>query len=308
MTFQDVETARERYHQKTKKYWKIIGIILLVVLIIAVVAQILSPSRQFLPFLLFPAFFVLVIGAIIISFATSKDALAYRRAYKAYFVEQNLKTTFTDLAYNHADGLSRELIRSTGMINTGDCYSSNDLTVARYKDVKFLQADSHIEVEHTDSDGDTYYSTIFKGRIMIYEFPKKFNFKLEIIGNRFAAYRLPPKNPTTGRKMSKISTESTEFNHSFRVYGEDGFEAFYILDPAFMVKIQTIAERYKYSILFGFLDNRLIIALNDGKDSFEPPRANKPIDEHAEMAKIQGDIKVITDFVDQLSLDRKLFK
>lgn len=52
----------------------------------------------------------------------------------------------------------------------------------------------------------------------------------------------------------------------------------------------------------------LIIALNDGKDSFEPPKASKPIDERAELAKIHADIKIITDFVNQLSLDRKLFK
>jgi len=307
MTFQDVEAARERYYQKTKKGWQIIGGIILVILIIAILIQIINPSRIFLPFFIFPAFFVLVFGIIIMTFTTSKDALLYRKAYKAYFVEQNLRNTFTNLAYDHTKGLSRELIRSTGMINTGDRYSSNDLTVASYKDVKFLQADAHIEEEYTDSDGDTHYSTIFKGRIMIYEFPKKFNFKLEIIGKAFHAYHVPGKS-TSGRKMAKINTESTEFNRSFRIYGEDGFEAFYILDPAFIVKIQDIAERYKYNLLFGFLENRLIIALNDGKDSFEPPRANKPIDERAEMARVHTDIKVITDFVDQLSLDRKLFK
>ena len=167
---------------------------------------------------------------------------------------------------------------------------------------------SAIEEEHTDSDGDTYYVTIFRGRFMVFEFPKKFIFKLELIGKRFGAYSIPGKNQQTGRKMQKISTESGEFNSAFRIFGEDGFEAFYILDPAFMVKILNISEQHKNKVLLGFYDNKLLIGLNDGKDSFEPPKASQPINEVEETKKVSTDIKTITDFVDQLSLHRKLFK
>ena len=143
---------------------------------------------------------------------------------------------------------------------------------------------------------------------MIFEFPKKFNFKLELVGRHFYAYSVPGKNPTTGRKMTKINTESDEFNKTFKILGEDGFEAYYLLDPAIMVKIQDIAAHYKNSLLLGFIDNKLLIALNDGKDSFEPPKASQPIDKQAETQKVNEGIKVITDFVDNLNLDRKLFK
>lgn len=314
MTFQDVETARETYHQKTKKGWLIIaGItgVLLIVAIIFLLPKLLKNPGFWALETIMPSFvlvfFILVVGAIAISFATRKEAAAYRKAYKAYFVEQNLKNTFTDLRYSHENGLEENILDATGMINTGDRYSSNDLTIAKYKDVQFTQADAHIEVEHTDSDGNTTYITIFKGRFMIFEFPKKFNFKLELIGH-FGAASIPGKNQSTGRKMAKISTESTDFNHLFKIYAEDGFEAFYILDPAFMAKIEDISNRYKNRVLFGFINNQLLIGLSDGKDSFEPPKASKPIDEQAEMAKIRADIKVITDFVDSLSLDRKIFK
>ena len=135
---------------------------------------------------------------------------------------------------------------------------------------------------------------------MVFQFPKKFNFKLELIGKKFHAYRVPGKDHETGRKMTKISTESSDFNRNFRIYGQDGFESFYLLDPAMIAKIEAIAERYGYRLLLGFLDNTLLVALNDGKDSFEPPRASKPLDEAAEMTKISTDIKVITDFIDVL--------
>jgi hypothetical protein len=68
-----------------------------------------------------------------------------------------------------------------------------------------------------------------------------------------------------------------------------------------------IATKHKKRVLFAFFENRLIVGLDDGKDSFEPPFAMKQIDEAKEIAKISNDIKIITDFVDQLSLDRKLF-
>ena len=310
MDFIDVESARQKYNDKTKKYWRVAWIILAIIVLFAVLFVIISGKISLFSIMptIMMLFMGLVISAVIISLLTSKDAALYRKTYKAYFVEKNLQQTFTNLQYNHDAGIGKEVLKNTGMVNTGDRYSSNDLTIAKYRDVSFMQADAHIEEEHTDSDGDTTYVTIFRGRFMIFEFPKKFNFRLEVVGKGFGAYRIFGKDANTGRKASKISTESTDFNKSFRIFGDDGFEAYYILDPAFMEKIQAIGERYKYRLMFGFLNNQLIVGLNDGKDSFEPPAARKPLDEQVELKKISDDIHVITDFVDKLSLDRKLFK
>lgn len=310
MNFKDVEKAREEYRKKYQKTFIISTIIAMAVTSIpGVIMQIhLAKGIVGLLSIFFFILFSLVLGIIISTIVSRNQAKAYQKAYKAYFVEKILKETFTDLEYSHDKGVSREYIRATEMINTGDSYSSNDLTIAHYKNVKFLQSDAHIQVRETDSDGDTHYVTIFRGRFMVFEFPKKFNFKLELIGNRFSAARIPGKDSKTGRKMTKKSTESGEFNGAFRIYGQDDFESFYILDPAFMVKIMNIAGRYNNRLLLGFYDNKLLVALNDGKDSFEPPKFTKPIDEKAEFAKIQADIQVVMDFVDQLSLDHKLFQ
>ena len=308
MKFEEVEQARITYHEKSKKYWSRVGIIVGTIFAVSLITVLIQKSFFLLMLPFFFTFFALVIGAVVISFLTSKDALAYQKAYKSYFVEKNLQTVFTNLEYAHGKGLSKDYLKATNMVNTGDRFSSNDFTKGHYKDVLFVQSDVHIEEEHTDSDGNTTYVTIFRGRFMVFEFPKKFSFKLELIGKRFGAYSIPGKNQQTGRKMQKISTESGEFNSAFRIFGEDGFEAFYILDPAFMVKILNISEQHKNRVLLGFYDNKLLIGLNDGKDSFEPPKASQPINEAEETKKVSTDIKTITDFVDQLSLHRKLFK
>lgn len=308
MIFQDVESARQKYLEKRRRIWRRGFIILLIAALAALVIIITNYHSNFSYLLgagVFIAFFGLTAIAIVAALATSKDSALYRKAYKAYFVQQTLAATFTDLRYNHAAGLDRALLRATGMISTGDVYRSNDLTMAKYKDVKFIQADAHIQTESTDSDGHTTYVTIFKGRFMIFEFPKKFDHRLELIGKHFgSSARIPGKNPTTGRKMSRISTESTDFNHAFKTYGEDGFEAYYLLDPAFIERVTAISTANNNKILLGFLDNTLLIGLNNGKDSFEPPSPRHPLDEKTELQKVLSDIKLITDFVDLLRLDK----
>lgn len=296
MTFQDVETARKNYWDKLRARL-IVSIIVSVV--ICALLFIIGSSNFFYVAIFIPVIFS--IAVVIIVLVTRKEAAAYRKAYKGYFVEQSLQNIFTDLSYTHESGLDPNILRATGMINTGDVYTSNDLTIAKYKEVGFVQADAHIQREDTDSDGNTTYYTIFKGRFMIFEFPKKFNFKLELVGKKFRAYRIPGKDSKNNREMSKVQTESNEFNHAFKIFAQDGFESFYLLVPDVIAKIEDIAKRYNYKLLLGFYDNKLVVALDDGKDAFEPPKFTKPINEKQEMAKVRDDIKVITDFVDVIS-------
>lgn len=296
MKFEDVESARRAYLEKFRKC-------LLVAVAIAIALGLITSftSRAAALYGIVFALTIFAFGAGVTIFITRKEATAYKKAYKAYFVEQNFHKIFTDVIYDHQRAIPVSLLSATGMINTGDVFSSNDLTIARYKSIGFTQADAEIQTVSIDSDGDTTYTTIFKGRFMIFEFPKKFNFKLELIGKKFHAYMVPAKDKNTGRKMSKIKTESEDFNRTFKIYGQDGFETFYLLDPAMIAKIQDISNYYKNKVLIGFYDNKMLVALDDGKDSFEPPRASRPINETEENKKVASSIKVITDFVDVIS-------
>lgn len=306
MAFEDVKQAHAHYRAKlnTGKIITLISVLLGVLLGVALFS-VAGPVSFVAAF--FCALLGLIIGIIITALLTNKPRQAYQKAYKAHFVACTLEKTFKNLHYDHKAGLPKAVLKESSMINTADAYSSNDLTLGTYKNVKFAQADATIQQAHTDSDGNTTYVTIFKGRILLFEFRKKFAHRLELIGKRFHAFKVPGKNPTTHRKMQKISTESTDFNKTFKIYAEDGFETFYLLDPATIEKLQAIATRYNGKVLFGFVENTLLVAIDDGKDSFEPPRTNKPLDESAEQAKVDQDIKMITDFVDLLSLDHKLF-
>ena len=309
MKFEDVEQKREIYKNALVKSlgitYSIIGVLFLFILCGFLINN--SSSIYLLGvfcFLTWTTIFALVF----ILFSVKNQRTDYHKAYKGYFVHQSLAKTFTNLVYVREQGINAEYLRATGMVNTGDRYSTNDYVHGEYKDVAFTQADVHIEIEDTDSDGNTSYDTIFKGRFMDFEFPKPFTFRLQVAEKGFRANRIPGERAKNGRKFEKIDLESGEFNQMFRTYAEDGFEAFYILDPAMMNNILELAEKHKGKILLCFLDSHLIVGLNDGKDAFEPPSVFKPLDEKTETKKVADEIGLITSFVDNLKLNRKIFK
>ena len=317
MNFDDVEKARVAYHTKYSKLQKRALIIYAVLFGAALMMVITMVSPDFSSImsnlggnlifggvflfagLFVPSVFYAIIALIIIGHKTNKEKIAYERAYRAYFVERVLAATFTDLYHRHDEGLSKEKLRSTLMIDTGDRYRSNDYTRGKYKNVAFEQADVHIQEEHKDSDGDTTYVTTFRGRFMIFEFPKKFQSRLLVAGSGARVARV-----SMGAEFRALETESNEFNRRFRILAEDGFEMFYLLDPAMMTRMEVVADAYNNRVMFGFCDNRVIVGINDGKDALEPPSASKSLDEKTEMEKNLKDVKVITDLVDTLRLSR----
>lgn len=326
MKFEDVERARLNYINKRREARKkstiiTLSIYLPLLLIITVInygmlanlfSSLFSFSLQNLFFLLLPILMMLffailipyVIIAIVVSSSTTNEVTKYKKAYKGYFVGRQLAEVFSDLKYNHNAGLDKQILIDNSMIYTGDRYSSNDLTTGKYKDVGFVQADVHIEKEYKDGEGDTQYRTIFKGRYMVFEFPKKFSSRMALTHNG------TPKNEVNPNDKNKIlrylETESMEFNKAFAVYAEDGVEALYILTPDFMERVQELGRSHNDTVSIYFADNKMIVGINDGGDAFEPPSSEKPIDEKIELAKVGQEIDLVTHIVDNLKLNRKV--
>ena len=324
--FEDVENARQMYLAKsqavTKKRKKAILISIAVVLAIDVMVLLVNNKTVFKPPVisssvtmlatLTPLFVILVMEIVFITLgvylltggnATIEEYSTYKRMYKGYFISRQLDSVFTNLQYSHQLGLDKDILQNTQLIDTGDRYHSNDLVKAEYKSTGFMQADVHIEERREEKDNEghvrVYYDTIFKGRFLVFEFPKKFDFKMVI---SFSGYDQSYINPKTKRGLNRIETESLEFNKRFLVYAEDGFEAFYILNPVFMENLEKLGQKYNNNLALYFSDKQLFVGLNDGGDAFEPPDPSVPIDEEQEKAKVVNDMKLITELVDNLKL------
>lgn len=111
--------------------------------------------------------------------------------YKKIFVKSALEKVFDNLEYNYNKGLSKSILESTGMVNTGDRYYSNDYIKGKYNNINVVLSDVHIEErnETTDSDGDTRveYEDIFNGRWLIFDFNKKFKANIQVVASGFDA-------------------------------------------------------------------------------------------------------------------------
>lgn len=252
---------------------------------------------------------VLILGTIISFAICSKPIKTFTMAFKDLFVLKSLKSIFTDLQYNPMVGIDEGIIRETQMMNMGDRYSSNDLIIAKYKNINIMQADVHIEEEHqtTDSDGHTTttYVTIFRGRWMVFDFNKTFKANLQLCQKGFSNSKL--NNWGNKEKFKKVMLEDEAFNNMFRTYAQSEHEAFYILTPSLMEKIKNLVSSINGKILFCFVDNKLHVGLQNNKDSFEHSIFKK-INEEQIIEDILKDIKLITNFVDELDLDNDLFR
>lgn len=252
---------------------------------------------------------IIFIGFIFTMILNNRSIGKFSSAFKEIFVLTSLESVFTDLIYEPANGLDESVIKKTGMMHMGDRYSSNDYVSGKYKNVNVVQADVHIEEKHetTDSKGNihTTWTTIFKGRWMIFDFNKYFKDNLQVVQKGFRNSKV--SNWGSVIKYKRVMMDNQLFNNNFKIYAQDEHVAFYILTPVLMEKITNLTNNISGKLLFCFIDNQLHVGVQNNKDSFEHGIFTK-IKKEEVMDDILQDIKLITDFVDELSLDNDLFR
>lgn len=258
---------------------------------------------------LFPIIFFGIFGVIITIALTSKKQKEFSLAFKRTFVLKALELVFTDLKYLPENGISESVIRNTKMMNMGDRYSSNDYFYGKYKDISVVQADVHIEEKHTTTDSHghttTHWVTIFRGRWMVFDFNKSFVANIQVCQKGFSNAKVG--NFGQDLKFKKIQLEDETFNNQFRTYAQNEHDAFYVLTPQFMEKIKNLINMVNGKMLLCFIDNKLHVGIQNNQDSFEHNVFTK-IDEKQVIEQISRDIKLITNFVDELDLDNNLFR
>ena len=185
----------------------------------------------------------------------------------------------------------------------GNCYESNDYIEADYNGVHFKQAD--ICIQNQSRNGK---STLFRGRWMMFDFNKEFKTNMQIVHKSFSNSANP--NSIFNKpefKYKSIKVENDNFNKSFIIRAQDDHEVFYILTPHFMENMLQLSSNVGKQMMFCFINSQLYVAIYTNKDSFENNAYNK-IDPKVEKEEIVKDISLITAFVDELNLDRQLFK
>lgn len=291
MNKEDLELLR-------KKAVKKITIGTVITIIVSIIIFIISSNFDLL---LFP----LIIGGIITSIASHKDVSLFKSTYKKSVILNIFKNLFTDIQYMPEKGISRSVLDSTNMIDTGDNFYSDDYMCAKYKNVSFEFSDVEIEEEYTDSDGDKHTVTIFEGQWYVFDFNKSFKADLQVCEKGF---RNAKRGSFFGtKKFSKVELEDIEFNKEFNVYAQNSLDAFYVLTPGTMTKIKELNDKVKGKMLFCFINNKLHVGLHSGKNLFEP-QLFKEINIEKNHKQAIEEVKTITHFIDVLDLDNDLFR
>ena len=308
MGVEELKSLQSNIIRKNKKC-NLIGMITIGILMGISIFVILSNNKElyFSLIVLFIEFiFLIIILTIIKNIVNGRDIKTFNKEFKNIFVLKLLQKFFDNLDYKSEEGFSEEYIENMGMLDTGDRFNSNDYISGTYKNIKFEQSDIHIEKEHEEEDKDgnkeVVWKTIFMGRLIVFDFNKKFRTNVQVSSHHFGAVTLPWE-----KKFSSVKMEDTEFNRLFITYTESEHDAFYILTPHFMEKIKDITKELNCDVMFGFADSRLYIAIDNDEDSFEY-NVFKPINEQEIEEIIVKDIKLITNFVDELNLDNDLFR
>lgn len=249
-------------------------------------------------------FYVSLLPIILGAAISKKKKRPYKKLYNEVIVRSVFERYFDIEEFNSDYGVPVSAIKNTRMIKIGNEYESNDFLSGKYKGTNFYQSDVCIrEVVNTGKATQTI--TYFKGRWMIFDFNKNFNCDLLIHEKNFK-YADHRKN-LFSKEFEKIQFENTQFNKVFESYTDNEQEAFYIITPHIMDAMMKLREKTDGALIFCFCRNQVHIGVNNMRDAFEPPIFH-PIDVETAIADISEDIDLITRFVDELNLDRKVYK
>jgi len=277
-TLNDYRTELEKYRSQSKK-----GIIMLAIGFILFVPSGAAGFESGLMFLPFVMMAIFMAGGIITGRASSK-VKALSQDYKANLLPKAVESLIPGSTFNIHGGFDEMEIYRSYVLSEEDRYSSEDLFMGEWDGVGFKTAD--VVLKDVRSNGkSTTVVTVFQGRVIRLDFEKPFVTDMCLMQKRYlTTWGFPG--------YQKIQTESIEFNQAFSIISKSDLGAFQLLKPDFMEKLLGLDQRINDRISISFIHNRLYIALNTNKDTFDfdfktgiPENPLKEISENVELIK-----------------------
>ncbi len=155
----------------------------------------------------------------------------------------------------------------------------------------FTFCEAHLEREHYDKNGNSTWSTVFRGILLEIDFHRKF------LGRTVVLRDAGIFNFRKKAGMKKVGLASPKFEKIFEAYGTDQVEARYLLTPIFMQKLVDLESSVSgKKIRFGFLGNKLHIAV-EAPNQFEAGSMFTPLTNTGRTEKILNEIGAVLDVI-----------
>ena len=248
----------------------------------------------FVVFLLFiPPLGIAVL--LFIGWKVSRLRAEMKGLYKDAFVREPLVNNFQNVVYEPNNGFSSENVKSFGICLMGNSFWSEDYIRATYAGINFEVAE--VRLVDVDKSSDSSRSeTYFEGRMMVFDFPNKLVNTVSVFSRKFK-HRPLSRNE---EKQYRVELEDMQFNNVFDVFSLVQLDAFYLITPHMMERLQVLAGKYE-SIAMNVIGNRVILAFNEpGKNVFDQNIDVGKLDIDQEMTKVQGEIDDIKMFISMI--------
>ncbi len=297
---EQLEEIRKVAYGKQQKYVRIalpfvfLAVALVIYTVILVVLDDTNPIGL-LP-LLFAALCIIV--SIVINNIGYADKRSFKASFKSKIVQALLNDTYEKVLYKPESSINESEITESKLARKPDRFVGEDFVSGIYQNIRFRSSEVILKQRRTSSTKygtTTTYVPYFTGRWYIFEFRKSFKEQLRVIENDFSNWGFAPSG------FHKIETESIGFNNEFRIESTNQEFAFYIITPQMIESLKIIERNFKGSISFLWKKNQLHVAINDGKNAFEP-KFNKPLNDE-NLKDIKRDIDIPKMIIDKLNLN-----
>jgi hypothetical protein len=189
--------------------------------------------------------------------------LNYRSRFKHEVAAEVFKIVCPTAAYSPAQGVPSEIFDEAGIFNTRGGYKSDDRVRGRIGVTPFEAAD--VSRSYSTGGKNSRTVVVFRGLFFHLDFNKRLT-GTTIVQPAGASYS--SIGDRTG--FAEVQLENPTFAAAFAVYATDEVEARYILTPAMMEQILSLAARTAKPIYLGFQGNRAYLGIDYGRPLFEP--------------------------------------
>ena len=159
-----------------------------------------------------------------------------------------LKSYNNEIQYSHSLGISSRTY-SEARFEYYDRFHSEDLIKGKINNCEYEMSEVHTERRHTDKDGHTHYTTIFRGTFAKVNLDKNFKSSINIVNNRIKLFS----------RDNYITIDNEEFEKIFDVFTTDKILAMRLLSPDVTTKMIDLYKNTGIYFEIKIVDNIMYI-------------------------------------------------
>ncbi len=250
----------------------------------------------------FPVYVIPPLGAAMgLGYWANQPRRRYISAYKSRVLPA-IAGSLGEFRYEEDGKIGTGRLTASTLLPHHDDYKSEDKFTGTYKGVDVELAEAKLTKEQ-GSGKDRKTVTVFKGLFVLLSTHKSVKGKTVIkrdagaianwLGEKFGG-------------LERVALEDPAFEERFEVYGTDQIEARYLLTPAFMERLTTLAMHMGDGRLqAAFYDEQFFVMVPNSKDLFEPPSIFTSVTKDTGVKRISQEFGDVLSIIDILKLDER---